>query len=210
MSDRPAGTKTKGKRMPVTYTNRKGVTYYLCQGVTKTGKPRFYFAREPQGDPVEQIPEGYAISESVNGIVSLVKARPAQILPDEVAAVESAVRRHQKSRNYRVGVKQNRIEVYERVGPDVDDLLPIFQQLGGTRPGLAEQLQARLDQNAQFKAEMRFVLKDAEQRTFQAQRMCYRGSIDDFIDLRGELGAIEELARRLVPKLGTDAFFELF
>jgi hypothetical protein len=196
--------------MPVTYTNRKDVTYYLCQGVTKTGKLRFYFAREPQGDPVEQIPEGYTISESVNGVVSLVKARPAQILPDEVAAVESAVRRHPKWRNYRVGVKQNRIEVYERVGPDVDNLAPIFRELGVMGPGLTERLQARLDQNAQFKPEMRFVLADAEQRTFQAQRMCYRGSIDDFIDLRGELGSIEELARRLVPALGTDAFFELF
>ena len=210
MSDRPAGTKTKGKRMPVTYTNRKGVAYYLCQGITKTGKPRFYFAREPQGDPVEQIPEGYTISESVNGIVSLVKARPAQILPDEVAAVESAVRRHPKSRNYRVGVKQNRIEMYERVGPDVDNLASIFRELGVMGPGLTERLQARLDQNAQFKPEMRFVLADAEQRTFQAQRMCYRGSIDDFIDLHGELGSIEELARRLVPALGTDEFFELF
>ncbi len=102
--------------MPVTYTNRKDVTYYLCQGVTKTGRPRYYFAREPQGDPIEQIPEGYTISESINGIVSLVKARPAQILPEEIAAVESAVRRHPKSRNYRAGVKQNRIEVYERAG----------------------------------------------------------------------------------------------
>jgi len=106
----------KSERMSITYTNRKGVIYYLCQGVTKTGKPRYYFAREPQGTPLEQIPAGYIISESVNGIVSLVKARPVQILPDEVAAVESAVRRHPKSRNYRVGIKQNRIEVYERVG----------------------------------------------------------------------------------------------
>jgi len=39
--------------MPVTYTNRKGHTYYLCQGVTKTGKSRYYFAREPRGEPVE-------------------------------------------------------------------------------------------------------------------------------------------------------------
>lgn len=113
--------------MPVAYTNRKGVTYYLCRGVTKTGKPRYYFAREPQGDPVEQIPEGYTISESVNAVVSLVKARPGQILPEEIAAVESAVRRHPKSRNYRVGVKQNRIEVYERRGPDVEDLLPVIR-----------------------------------------------------------------------------------
>jgi len=200
----------KSERMPVTYTNRKSIIYYLCQGVTKTGKPRYYFAREPHGNPLEQIPAGYIISESVNGIVSLVRARPARILPDEVAAVESAVRRHPKSRNYRVGIKQNRIEVYERVGPDVGNLAPIFRELGVMGPGLTERLQARLDQNAQFKPEMRFVLVDSEQRVFQAQRMCYRGSIDDFIDLHGELGSIEELARRLVPTLGTDEFFELF
>jgi len=200
----------KSERMPITYTNRKGVTYYLCQGVTRTGKPRYYFAREPQGDPLEQIPAGYIISESVNGIVSLVRACPAQILPDEVAAVESAVRRHPKSRNYRVGIKQNRIEVYERVGPDVDNLAPIFRELGVMGPGLTERLQARLDQNAQFAPVMRFILKDTERRIFQAQRMCYRGSIDGFIDLHGELGAIEELARQLVPTLGTDEFFELF
>ncbi len=196
--------------MPVTYTNRKGALYYLCQGVTKTGKPRYYFAREPQGIPIEQIPEGYTISESVNGVVSLVKARPAQILPDEVAAVESAVRRHPQSRNYRVGTRQNRIEVYERAGPDVDNLVPIFRELGVMGSGLTERLQARLESSAQFTPVMRFVLKDAEQRIFQAQRMCYRGSIDDFIDLHGKLGAVEELARRLVPTLGTDRFFELF
>jgi len=51
--------------MPVTYTNRKGFTYYLCRGMTKTGKPRYYFAREIKDEPLEQIPDGYTISESV-------------------------------------------------------------------------------------------------------------------------------------------------
>ena len=31
--------------MSITHTNRKGVTYYLCRGVAKSGKPRYYFAR---------------------------------------------------------------------------------------------------------------------------------------------------------------------
>ena len=100
--------------MPVTYTNRKGYTYYLCRGVTKTGKPRYYFARELKGEPVEEIPEGYEISESVNGIVSLVKARPAQIRPEEIEAVRAAVERHPKPHNYRVNVKPDRIEVSAR------------------------------------------------------------------------------------------------
>ncbi len=49
--------------MAVTYTNRKGVTFYLCQGMTKSGKTRYFFAREPKGEPVEQIPGGYVIRE---------------------------------------------------------------------------------------------------------------------------------------------------
>jgi hypothetical protein len=75
--------------MPITYTNRKGVTYHLCRGVTKTGKPRYYFAREPKGEALDEIPPGFKISESVNGVVSLMQDRPSPILPAEVAAVQT-------------------------------------------------------------------------------------------------------------------------
>ena len=44
--------------MPVAYTNCKGKTYYLCQTVTKKGEPWYFFASEPKGEPVEQVPEG--------------------------------------------------------------------------------------------------------------------------------------------------------
>lgn len=194
--------------MPITYTNRKGFTYYLCRGVTKTGKPRYYFARKPKGEPVGEIPEGWRISESVNGIVSLVKDRPAQILPEEVAAVEAAVQRHPKSRNYRVSAKHDRIEVYELVGPDAEDLITALAQEGFGMPGLTSRIHAERERYAQFTSVLRFILTDAEQRTFRAERMCYLGSIDDWIDV-GPMGPVNRLARQMVPTLGTDAFFEL-
>jgi len=64
--------------MPVSYTNRKGVTYTLYRGQTKTDKPRYYFGRPDQGqsEPVTELPPGFTISESVNGVVSLVKDHP--------------------------------------------------------------------------------------------------------------------------------------
>ena len=195
--------------MPVTYTNRKGVTYYLCRGVTKTGKPRYYFAREPKGEPVEQIPAGFKISESVNGIVSLVKDRPALIRPEEVAAVEVAVRRHPKSNKYRVSVKRNRIEVYEQVGPDAEELASALAQEGFGIPALADRLRPTMERRAQFTPVLRFILADAERRTFRVERWCYLGSIDDWIDVRS-MGTVDRLARQLIPKLGTDQFFELF
>ena len=111
--------------MPVRYTNRKGVTYMLYRGQTKTGKPRYYFGRpgQNQGEPVTQLSPGFTISESVNGVVSLVKDRPSLIQPEEVAALESAVQQHPEARRYRVAVKHDRVEIYERVGPDYDALL---------------------------------------------------------------------------------------
>jgi len=194
--------------MPVTYTNWRGVTYYLCRGVTKTGKPRYYFAREPKGDSVEQIPEGWKISESVNGAVSLVKDRPAQIRPGEVAAVEAAVQRHPKSYNYRVAVRDNRIEIYERVGPDLDEFITELSKVGLLVPGRADWLRELLEDRARFTPVLRFILVDAEQRTFCTERWCYLGSIDDWIDV-GPMGPVDRLARQWIPKLGTDALFEV-
>jgi len=192
----------------ITYTNWRGVTYYLCRGVTKTGKPRYYFAREPKGEPVEHIPEGWKISESVNGIVSLVKDRSAQIRMEEVEAVEAAVQRHPKAHNYRVAVKHDRIEVYERVGLDADELIADLREVGLLVPGRAGRLRGLLENRAQFTPVLRFILADAEQRTFRTERWCYLGSIDDWIHV-GPMGPVDRLACQWIPKLGTDALFEV-
>jgi hypothetical protein len=195
--------------MPVTYTNRKGITYTLCQGVSKTGKPRYTFVRDPEGRRlVENVPKGWKISESVNGIVSLVKERPKKLLPEEIAAVEEAVRHHPKTRNYRVNVRSDQIEVYESVGPDVDGVLSVLQELGFPVKAKEADLQAVLERSAQFTAVLRFILQDEEARIYRAERWCYSGSIDDWIFIT--TGPVEQLARRMIRTLGTDEFFELF
>ena len=110
--------------MAVTYTNRKGQTYRLYNGQAKTGKPRYYFARvdKNQDEPVTELPVGFVISESVNGLVSLAKDRPVLILPEEVAVVEDVVKQLPDARKYRVVVKRNQIEIYERLGLDYETL----------------------------------------------------------------------------------------
>ena len=196
--------------MAVTYTNRKGHTYYLCQGMTKTGKVRYYFALERKDGSPDQIPEGYRISESVNGVVSLVKDQPRLILAQEVASVEAALHRHPKGRDYRVAVQKNQIVVYERIGPDVETLSNIFLEFSPLPPDLVKKrLQEQLDKMARFSPIMRFILVDPKERKFKVERWCYLGDVADWIDI-GEPGGVEKLARRLIPKLGTNGFFELF
>ena len=197
--------------MPVSYTNCKGVTYTLYRGQTRTGKPRYYFGRpgQSQGDPVTELPPGYMISESVNGVVSLAKDRPALIQPEEVAVVEAAVQLHPQARRYRVAVKGNRIEVYEQVGPDYDALLSELHMADLSSPGLAERLQAEEERYARYTPVLRFILLDPRRRQFGAQRMCYRGSVDGWLEL-GQTGPVATLARELIPTLGTDQFYELW
>lgn len=199
--------------MPVTYINRKGRKYYLCQGVTKTGKPRYYFSREQKDNPVDEIPAGYEIAESVNGIVSLSKARPKLLQDDEVNTVRTAIEKHPEGRKYRVDIKSKEITIYEQVGPDMRDLAVMLSEGLGFPGVIPEDFNERLEKEhdiyTQYTPVMRFTLSDDEQRLFRAERMCYLGSVDDWIDI--EYGkTIEELADDVIPALGTDEFYELW
>jgi hypothetical protein len=171
--------------------------------------PRYYFAREIKGEPVDEIPEGFTISESVNAVVSLARDRPSQILPDEIAWVEASVRRHPKAHNYRVSARHERIEIYERVGPDADDLIARLSGMSGLFAAQADQLRELRDRHAQFTPVLRFILADAERRTFRVERWCYLGSIDDWINI-GVEGPVAQLAREWLPKLGTSRLFEVY
>ena len=194
--------------MPITYTNRKGATYYLCKSTTKTGKPRYYFAREQKGEPVDEMPEGYEIGENVNALVFVRKIRQMQILPQEVAEVEAAVKKHPKARNYRVSVKDDRIEIHESSGTDADEVFSVLKQANILFQGREQEAREVLEKSTRFAPVLRFILADAERRTFRVERMHYGGR-DEWASL-SYTGAIKQLARQLVPALGTDAFFELY
>ena len=186
---------------PVTYTNRKRRTYYLCQGTTRTGKPRYYFTQKPKSKVVERIPEGYRISESVNGRVSLVKDRPMQILPEEVSAVEAALHSHSKAQDYRVNVKHDRIEVYEFVGRSAEDLIAALARQGLGSSELAGQIRAEWEEYGQFTPVLRFILADKARRTFRVERASY---LNDGWDGVFQVGLVDKLASRWIPRLGTD------
>jgi len=197
--------------MPISYTNRRGLTYTLYRGETKSGKPRYYFGRtgQGQGEPVTELPPGFTISESINGVVSLVKDHPSLIQPEEVAAIEAAVQQHPEARRYRVAVKHDRIEIYEQVGPDYSTLLADLHIVGLSRPGLAERLRAEEEHSARYTPVLRFILRDPMRRQFGVERMCYRGRIDGWLELV-QTGPVATLARTLIPTLNTDQFYELW
>ena len=80
--------------MTATYTNRKGKTYYLHQGKTKLGNPKYFFALRDEGDLVEAIPPGYEVYENPNGQVFLRRIQTQIITDEEVAVVEAGMRQY--------------------------------------------------------------------------------------------------------------------
>ena len=59
--------------MSIQYTNRLGQIYYLCQGITKTGKPKYFFSTKTDGNRVKMIPDDFEIYENPNAQVFLIK-----------------------------------------------------------------------------------------------------------------------------------------
>jgi hypothetical protein len=64
--------------MAYSYTNSKGSTYYLHGRETtlKNGTTRtlYFFAKEVKDGSLDEVPDGYVVSESKNGLPVLKKA----------------------------------------------------------------------------------------------------------------------------------------
>ncbi len=183
--------------MPVTHINRAEDTYYLHEGTTKTGKPRYWFSKSTDGDLVEKIPDGYEVYENPDRQVFLRKIQPQVIFPLEVAMVEKGLERYAPGQHCIVDVQKEDIVIYhaERVRLDTSFF------------GLRE----LPDRFLRYTKVMRFTLVDKEDRTFQAQRWCFRGSIDDWIDLwmGGGHGPLPDLVAKYCRHIGQESFFEL-
>lgn len=98
--------------MTVQYTNRRGKTYTLHQGTTKSGNPKYFFALRDEGNLAETIPPGYEIYEKPNAQVFLRKIQPQVITDKEVTMVKADIQQHSHLERFIVDVKKNAIIVY--------------------------------------------------------------------------------------------------
>lgn len=201
--------------MTVQYTNRVGKTYYLREGKTKKQKPRYFFSTKThgKGEPVEHIPDGYEIYEHPeNAMVFLRKKLPQLITDKEKQLVEKSLTKLHSSKRYIVDYKKEFITIYES-NLDVEDFK---ESCSNFLKGLPLRNGMDSDDAMNFllmatdriyTAMLRFRLVDKEERTFTAERFCFRGSIDDWIFLDGP-DTLEKLIKRNVKLLGTESFFD--
>ncbi len=187
----------------IEYTNRKGKTYYLHVGKTKKGNPRYHFAMEAPGELVKEIPEGYEIYENPNAQVFLRKIVPKEILDEEMAILENALKAHAKPTKYIIDTKAKVITIFwtDQSGPMIGELSSFF--------GMAR-MEEFYEKSTYFNPIFRFTLVDPKERLFIAERFCFRGSIDDWMHLLGGgPDTLQTLVERYVKHLGEESFYEL-
>lgn len=188
--------------MPITHTNRWGKTYYLHTGPKRGGGTQHYVSTKAAGQLAERMPEGFEISEGVNGQVYLRRQQPKLIRDEEVEAVRRRLGPLGTGHRYQVEARGNLITVHES-GEDRGRLAMLAAHLSAaTRESMSAQF-------AHYQPILRFLLIDADHRVFAPERYCFRGSVEDWIPI-GPPGPLDQLAGKYLKHLGRDSFYELY
>jgi hypothetical protein len=190
--------------MSIQHTTRTGKTYYLHVGQGKSGKPNYFFSTKPEGPLVNSVPEGFEIYETIGGQVFLRRKQPKLITDEELAMVKEALKRHAEEWRYKVEIKNTAIIIYETSANSAG--LERF-----ALPWISKAtIKQSVIQNATYMAVMRFVLADPEKRLFLAERFCFRGSVEDWIDIGGPAQKLPVLLKKFIKHLGKESIFELY
>ncbi len=192
--------------MVVTHTNRKKDTYFLLQGKTKTGKPKYYFARTNGANAVGQIPEGYEIYEKPDSAqVFLRKLMKTLITSRERQMALEVAQKTISSGSILIDVEHDSIVVYYAQSNQ-----RLFEMLfGSDSAGLPDHAEAAFTPFLHFEKLLRFTLVNQVGRSFHAARWCFKGSIDDWFPLF-DSGPLGPLVAKHAQHLGKESFFQRF
>lgn len=99
------------------YINRVGHEYFVHQGITKTGKPKFFASQKREG-ALAKLPHGFIFGESINGIVTIQRPKLLLVPEAEIELVKQKVAEFPHLKHYRVEAKNKSILIYEPLGMD--------------------------------------------------------------------------------------------
>lgn len=193
--------------MPITYINRKQKIYYLHQGKTKTGKPKYHFSMKGEGALIDEIPEGFEIYENPEAQVFLRRIPKKLITDQELSLVKDGMEKYSCVDKYIIDVKKETINIYTPIQDltSFSELLVSSAQVFGRTH---EEIQSILEQSMSYSCNFRFVLISKQSRLFQTQRYCYRGSIDDWIEI-GPTDQLKTLVKTYIKHIDQDSIYQL-
>jgi hypothetical protein len=194
------------------YENRMGDVYYLQEGKTRTGKPKYYAGKKLTGTPLATMPAGHEFYERPDTAQVVVRMiQPSPITEFERKQAEDIVRRASGLRHFIVAIEGDALVVYTPAASreETDRLIEL---LGGPGLGMgsarADAFREERMRHSQYMKMLRFELVNPDMRKYRAERWCFRGSIDDWIMLPGS-GSLAKVVEQYARHLDRESFFEL-
>ncbi len=194
--------KQSSDKMKIAYRNRKGDTFYLHVGKTKAGRDKYYFSKKPEENVAYDFPQGHEIYENPNAQVFLRKITPRIVSREEENLVRAGVERYSSVKNFKIDVRKETIYIHIAGDSEAE----LTRDLG--MPNLFKGNEALLQKMLHYTPVLLFKLVDEEKRLFITKRFCFRGAIDDWIEISGE-DTLEKLVKKFVRHLGKESFYEL-
>lgn len=194
--------------MGLHHKNRRGDVYYLQEGKTATGKPKYSMARKISGAPLDTVPEGWEIHESPeHGQVRLRRALRSVITTAERELAERICREVSGIDELIVEVEKDALIVWQ---PGLDSArIDVWMGDLIASPAVdREMIQRALTSHSRYDKALRFQIVNRAAGSFAVQRWCYQDSINEWIFL-GIGGTLEDVARTYAAHLGRESFFEL-
>lgn len=192
--------------MPFTYVNHWGVTYYLNEAASRSGKPTYSFSKKPGAKLAESLPEGYEVYERPqSGQPFLRKIQKTLMTPDELSLVRALCLEHHRAIQIRVLAEPQAIVVCFAEPPSAD-LIEGISRFMTITPAKLDNLYSTM--SGPLEPAFRFGLVNAQQRTFEPARWYCRGATEGWLPV-GQAGPLGPLVRRLAPHLGQDSYFTL-
>lgn len=185
--------------MALTHTARSGKTYYLHMTRTAKGQPKYFFSTKPDGTLADTIPDGYETYENVNSLVFLRRKTKQPVRDHELALVKEGLLKHAEDWRYKAEITKRIVVIHEACQD--------YTSLSGwaDRTTLKHLTRSR----TRYMPVMRFSLVEENTRMFLPQRYCFRGAVEDWIDI-GEKDHLATLVRKYIKHLGKESLYDLF
>ena len=152
----------------------------------------------------EPVPKGFEIYEHPRNAQVFLRKIPQQLITkEEIRVVQKGLKKKLDATQYKIDVRKDSIQIYTP-DQDIDALSAIIAEYSKINPTPEKLLQDVIT----YSPKMQFTLIDKEKRIFIAKRFCYRGEIDDWIDI-GTRGSLDEVVDQFIKHLNKDSFFDL-
>ena len=171
------------------FKNRRGVVYYLQEGKTPTGKPKYYAGKKLTGTPMAAMPSGYEFYERPdNAQVVLRKAKRSSITESERKEVEDIFRRVSGMKHFMVEIDGDALVVHTSAAK-LDGAEGVMNAILGPLfsgdSALADKFAEVLVNQMPYEKVLRFELVGPEKREFCVKKWSSDDSIDGWIEWPG-------------------------